>query len=135
MSFLKKFGFAVMILTGAASSWAAPALQAPDYSLSVQRSGAALSVMARPPAGFHFNLAAPHFLEVTGSKSQQEKHPKQVASVSASEKRVIFALNSGLAPTSFRVSLYLCDDKKTFCELHRVAALWDPKRAALVGQK
>jgi thiol-disulfide isomerase/thioredoxin len=92
------------------------ALQAPDFTLSSRPAGKGLGVIATPPAGNHINIQAPMQLryEATGNQPAGKLKP-----TSAQEKKVLFQVPDG-TPVPFEIQLYLCDDKKTYCESHKV---------------
>jgi thioredoxin-like negative regulator of GroEL len=97
------------------SSFANAALLAPDFQVQATSSGSELSITAKASKGFHFNLGAPHFLEMNSQKIKTSKE---------SEAELDFQIpNTG----AFSLNAYLCDDQKTFCEKHVVQASWDGK--------
>jgi|GEM_PF-1917790 len=65
--------------------------------------------IGKPASGFHFNKDAPAQLRFGSS----EKNP-----IKKEEQEMVFDLSSVTEGSSFHVSFYVCDDKKTVCEEH-----------------
>ena len=91
---------------------------APDFSLRTKVESNELKVIATPPPGHHFNKKAPMYLECK-SPTKKRFQPKV-----AGETEVLFEIPCPSSP-EFQVTLYLCDDKQSFCEDHKVTGTWD----------
>lgn len=110
-----KFGFFFTILAWmtlnqtALQLWA---LQAPDFSVSAHSTPQGIRVTTRPPARNHMNIQAPMFLKVPNSSVK-------IRPILAREDRVDFLVPTQ-TPGPFEINLFLCDDKKTYCEKHTV---------------
>jgi len=89
--------------------------KAPDFTLRIEPRGSTVEVIAQPPVGNHINLEAPAYLQFSGSA-------EKIKPTTKAEKRVTFLLKSHTS-TSFSVSLYLCDDKLSYCEKHEVRGM------------
>ncbi|HLD99011.1 MAG TPA: thioredoxin family protein [Bdellovibrionota bacterium] len=85
--------------------------RAPDFSLSTRIQGEQIEIIAHPPAHHHFNVQAPMSLVQEGGR---------VKPAQATEARVRFSVSRSHLRSDAHVSLYLCDDRKTFCENHQV---------------
>ncbi|OFZ52905.1 MAG: hypothetical protein A2428_05100 [Bdellovibrionales bacterium RIFOXYC1_FULL_54_43] len=85
--------------------------RAPDFSISTRVQGGQIEIVAHPPAHHHFNVQAPMFLVQEGGR---------VKPTQATEARVRFSISRSHLRPDAHVSLYLCDDRKTFCENHQV---------------
>lgn len=105
------------ITTIAMGASMALAAQAPDFSVSLKSVKNSLELTASPPANHHVNIQAPMFVSAGTDKTKPAK---------ATEQKVLFRLHNN-GPAEYRVTLYLCDDKKTFCEKHEVSAKWESK--------
>src|SRR5262245_19462506 len=101
-------------------------LRAPDFTLTLRKSGSAAFVDAAAPAGHHFNTEAPMSLQ-TGA---QKLKPAKAEPASANFE----VLTSAIRETEAKVSLDLCDDAKSFCEMHVVLARWDEAQGRLVAR-
>lgn len=112
-------GTGLSLLSSAA---ALAALKAPDFTVQAIAAQGKTSVQARAPSGHHFNTDAPMTLE-TESNHQRVK-PKK-----SSPTEVDFEVPSA-AKDSAKVTLFLCDDAKTFCEKHLVTTSWEGKAGA-----
>jgi|GEM_PF-6518022 len=88
------------------------ALQAPDFSVSAQSTVKGIRLTACPPARNHINIQAPMFLT---SRTSSEK----IRPILARQDRVEFLVPTQI-PGPFEINLFLCDDKKTYCEKHTV---------------
>jgi thiol-disulfide isomerase/thioredoxin len=96
------------------SLWAAS--KAPDFSVRSERQSSAKAegwvVTASAPEHFHFNTTAPMSL-LSGTVSIRPELAKP------DEVRFKIPSDSGTVPPEpLHISLYLCDDAKTFCEKH-----------------
>jgi hypothetical protein len=96
---------------------AAIAAKAPDFTVSAETKNGQLVVSALPPAGHHFNTKAPMSLQCKEPASKFKP-------VEAGEQLVVFKLPCP-KERNFDVTLYLCDDKKSFCEDHKVSVTWN----------
>ncbi|MEW6056620.1 MAG: thioredoxin fold domain-containing protein [Bdellovibrionota bacterium] len=93
------------------------AASAPDFKLAVTPQGSKVLLVATPPAGHHFNVDAPMQLEEGNAKNKLK--PSK-----ATEQRIEFLATAGKERT-YKATLYLCDDAKTFCEKHVVTTSSD----------
>lgn len=101
---------ALLLSLACASAMAA---SAPDFSISMHEKKNELVLTATPPAGHHINLQAPMSFQLGGSTSKispSQKKPEQVQ----------FALQTKSASADGLVTLFLCDEKNTYCEKHEV---------------
>ena len=101
-------------------------LKAPDFTLRSQLGETNWVITATAPKGHHFNVNAPMSLKAVGP-SKALMRPS-----SASEKEVQFKAPKTAAVASYVISLFLCDDAKTFCEKHEVQYSPDAKSAKSV---
>jgi thioredoxin-like negative regulator of GroEL len=104
------------------ASLANAASMAPDFQIATSSQNGVVTLTAKARPGFHFNLDAPHFLEVGSQKIKASRE---------SESELSYAVPN---PRALRLSAYLCDDQKTFCEKHVVQATWDGKTLAVATQ-
>ena len=89
---------------------------APDFIVQTEIENEKLKVIATPPRGHHFNVDAPMFLSLKGSS------PKMRPTQAQKEKVLFdFILKD---PQDATLSLYLCDNKNTYCEKHDVSVQW-----------
>lgn len=102
----------------------APALKAPSFEWKATLQGAELQIEAAPPVGHHFNVQAPQSLKVG-------KNAPQKPQAGATPQKVAFRLP--VTSENLEVSLYLCDDKNTFCEKHVRQGRWNAAQARLVN--
>jgi thioredoxin-like negative regulator of GroEL len=112
--------FTLMLALSSSASLAAPLvrgaqLRAPDPALKLDGN----ELVATPPPGHHFNIQAPSTLA--------NGNAIKVKPSSAQERELKFSIESA-KPGHFLLSAYLCDDAKTFCEIHRLEASWDGKQ-------
>jgi thiol-disulfide isomerase/thioredoxin/tetratricopeptide (TPR) repeat protein len=89
-------------------------LKAPDFTLKSHADGLSWTITATPPGGHHFNTEAPMSLKAVGPSKALMKP------ASVSEKEVQFKAPKTAAQATYLISIYLCDDAKTFCEKHEV---------------
>lgn len=102
----------------------APALKAPPFEWKGIMQGKELQIETTPPVGHHFNVQAPASLKVgKGAPGKPQ--------ASATPQKVIFRVPVPNEP--LEVSLYLCDDKNTFCEKHVRQGQWNAMQAKLVS--
>ena len=85
----------------------------PTYSLSAQESGNKLVITAKAPADHHFNLKAPMKLQ-----SERTYKPSKQDSL-AIEYKIAKKL------PVFTSTLYLCDDKNTYCVKQVQTKKWE----------
>lgn len=108
------------ILQGPSSlGYSAWAFQSEDFSVLARKTRKGLEVIATPPSGVHINIQAPMSLET-------ETKDHRYSPWSAQEEEVIFLLPLQI-PGPFLITLFLCDEKKTFCEKHKVSFLPEKK--------
>jgi thiol-disulfide isomerase/thioredoxin len=100
-------GIGAFLWTVAYGAPTLPNLKAPEFTIQVDQG----KLIATSPANYHFNIQAPMSLKVAGSETAGIKP------VSATEKQVTFAMPAG---ATYHLSIYMCDDAKTFCEKHEV---------------
>src|SRR5262245_51033183 len=94
-------------------------LKAPNPDLSAAEKSGSLVITVKPPAQHHINDKAPASLQMGSA----QKSPR---SVTRENLEFEVPLDSQLShPGSLTLSLYLCDDKNTFCERHVLDAQWD----------
>lgn len=117
-------GTGIILLTGVA---AIAGLKAPDFTVQTSVAQGKTRVEAKAPAGHHFNTDAPMSLE-TESNHQRIK-PKK-----SGPTEVDFEVPSA-AKDSAKLTLFLCDDAKTFCERHLVQISWEGQAGAHAALK
>ncbi|MBS1985870.1 MAG: thioredoxin family protein [Bdellovibrionales bacterium] len=101
-------------------------LQAPDFTLQVKPSKRGeLDVTALAPARHHINVDAPMFILAGESTTKG-------APTSKTKTEAHFLLPA--STKTFAVSLYLCDDANTFCEMHTLKSTWTPGQAKATTQ-
>ncbi len=98
-----------------------PKLRAPRPQMSVQGPLDSQELVLKPPTAHHFNIQAPNTLANGNSVKTKPS--------SADESELRFSL-ANAKPGTLTLSVYVCDDAKTFCELHRFEAKWDGKKLA-----
>jgi tetratricopeptide (TPR) repeat protein len=104
--------------------------KAPEFKLVGTKNLGGLEIVATPPEGHHFNIKAPMsiVLESAPPATETTKTEKPVAAL---ESKIRFRVASAVG---YRVSLFICDDAKTFCEKHVVHATWDSKNSQLISE-
>lgn len=102
------------------ASVASPVPLVPEISLKFKQNGKTRFVlMVRPPAQHHFSEKAPHYLELEGFRGRIPP-----AIVSAAEIRFVL---SAKVSKPFQLTVYLCDDAKTFCRKQVLRGVWNEK--------
>src|ERR1700744_2559813 len=102
-------------LLGSLAAFAA--LRAPDFTIQANPSHGKVVLQATAPVQHHFNIEAPMSAEIESTHTRLKP-------VKSSESSVEFDVPS-IAKDSAKVSLFLCDDAKTFCEKHQVSVSWE----------
>jgi thioredoxin-like negative regulator of GroEL len=105
------------IFFGVFASAAPSVLKAPDFQVAMLKKAAGLEVVAVPPTQHHFNIAAP--LSFKDKRTGKNLHAERV-----NEREIRFVVPDAKAG-EFQLSLYLCDNAKTFCERHSVLTQWN----------
>ncbi|MEK6704869.1 MAG: hypothetical protein AABZ06_03700 [Bdellovibrionota bacterium] len=108
------FALTLLCHTTAATTTAGR-MKAPDFTVALNQQSGAIMVTATAPAKHHFNLKAPMYVQT--SVATKVTKP----SLSTRDK-VKFKLPAKKLTGVVTVSLYLCDERKTFCENHVVTA-------------
>jgi thioredoxin-like negative regulator of GroEL len=95
------------------------ALKAPDFTLHSEHRGYTWLIVATAPPAHHFNTDAPMSLK-TELKTSTKTEPSSLKPELATANEVRFKVPETLATRSLKISLFLCDDAKTFCEKHEI---------------
>ncbi|MFZ9595405.1 MAG: thioredoxin fold domain-containing protein [Bdellovibrionia bacterium] len=130
-------GFAFLVLWTSPLLWAHPEPgvvgggrslihRAPDFQVSAGLSQGDLEIQAIAPAHHHFNLKAPMMLLRVGTGFTLPPDRAQ-------EREVLFRVHDSRS-AQYEVSLYLCDEAKTYCEKHKVLVSWNEKKAEVKAQ-
>jgi len=98
--------------------------KAPDFALTMKRVGDFRQVDATPPLKYHFNLKAPVTLQINGQYSS-------ASPISKTEELIRFIIPNRGTQTKVTVSIYLCDNYRTFCERHTKNAHWDENNSGV----
>lgn len=108
--------------------WAYSSSDVPDdqpvFFLNGNTQSGSLVLKAIAPVAHHFNLKAPMVLE-------SAKIPHRVTPSEKSLREITFTVPESVA-ADLKVSVYLCDDKNTFCEKRSVNAVWTPSRKLVI---
>jgi thiol-disulfide isomerase/thioredoxin len=114
---MKLLSFA-FLLFGLTVAYGAPTLKAPEFTVRLDKTDQS-KLIAIAPANYHFNIQAPMSLKVVGSATAGASSKAQEKPESATEAKVTFKI-PGTASATYHLSIYMCDDAKTFCEKHEV---------------
>ena len=91
----------------------------PEFTLSVVLKAAQVKLSAVPPKDHHFNIKAPMVLKDVGGT-------QSVKPALAEPGQIEFILPATVH--NFIITLYLCDDAKTYCKKHKLQASWNGKK-------
>lgn len=105
---------ASILVSGVLSNLAFCELMAPQFTLELSNPKGPGKLIARPPAGHHFNVDAPMSLRFPNLKCKDLKPSASQA------KEVDFEISKVSCGTEAVVSLYICDDAGKFCEKHEL---------------
>jgi len=121
----RSFLFFCLVLSSALSQIAGSGLFAnqllaspPILDMKLANGNAVISVL--PPPRNHINTSAPAYLQV-------EQSQLKIKPALKTEQKAVFKLKPA-GNVRFKVSLYLCDDKQTYCENHIVQGHWMPEK-------
>lgn len=130
------FTFLMIILNPILLTHATASSLAPDFIVQQNLSSGGISLKATPPTGHHFNIQAPAQL-VLNSKTSENIAPKALKPTTLKENQSFFNVStSDLSPdrNAYSLTLYLCDDKKSFCEKHVVSGLFHSIPKGMINQ-
>jgi thiol-disulfide isomerase/thioredoxin len=112
---LLPFASLISMSIGLTVAYGAPTLKAPEFTVQSDQG----KLVAIAPANYHFNIEAPMSLKVLGSATAGASSKALEKPESATEAKIIFKIPSATSAT-YHLSIYMCDDAKTFCEKHEV---------------
>ena len=117
-----RFISVVVFFVAATVAYGAPTLKAPEFTVQLDKADQS-KLIATAPANYHFNIEAPMSLRVVGNATAGASSKALEKPESATEAKITFAIPGKIpsaATATYHLSIYMCDDAKTFCEKHEV---------------
>ncbi|OFZ82609.1 MAG: hypothetical protein A2583_07865 [Bdellovibrionales bacterium RIFOXYD1_FULL_53_11] len=120
----------LLILLFSSGDCHAAAMLAPDFTVRAEKNAAGLALAVAPPAKHHFNTKAPSFMQKTCKKDDCGCGKHKISPDSLAEGAAVFTVKGCDHASGARITMHLCDDKKTFCEKHIVSVGFDGRPPA-----